>query len=127
MLVPAYTKIFINSLSRSHMILLFQEDKRFKMYEEPFSQQPFSFMLVTPDYKINEISSNFKDITGIGLAEIDKLQQDSSMAATLDDIVKIKNFDCFPSKLLFEYETNEAEIKFIKVKQNWGGEIEENS
>ena len=55
-LLPVLTYLFINSLSNRHMILMFEPNKNLKVFDDPHSEAPFTFMITDNDFKVGEIS-----------------------------------------------------------------------
>jgi hypothetical protein len=49
-LVPVYTYLFINHVSRNHMVLLFEKNEQFFVFEEPYHDAAFAFIVANKDY-----------------------------------------------------------------------------
>ena len=54
--VPVYTYLFINYLNRKQMILLFEVNEQFTVFDEPYKDSPFAFILSNKQYQIGELS-----------------------------------------------------------------------
>jgi hypothetical protein len=55
-LLPVLTYLFINSLSNKHMILMFEPNRKLKVFDDPHSDAPFTFMITDNDFKVGEIA-----------------------------------------------------------------------
>ena len=55
-LLPVVTYLFINSLSNRHMILMFEANKKLKVFDDPHAETPFTFMITDNDFKVGEIA-----------------------------------------------------------------------
>lgn len=98
------------------MVLLFEENSALKIFDEPFAQAPFSFILASKEFMLGEVSRNFKKVTGIRSDSLAKLKQSlGKNDLTIDDIVKVRNFECDASSLKETYDANEAEITFENI------------
>ena len=64
--VPILTYLFVNNLSRKHMILIFEPNYAYKVFDDGTSvDRPYSFLLANEDFKLGEIANTFHYITGI--------------------------------------------------------------
>lgn len=65
--MPVVTYLAINSMTRKHMILIFEENVHFQVGTDD-QQSGFgnsAYMLANSEYKMAEVSSNFHDVTGV--------------------------------------------------------------
>lgn len=44
---------------------MFEPNKAFKVFEEPNTDAPFTFMLADSDFRLGETASTFESLTGI--------------------------------------------------------------
>ena len=63
--IPVYTYLFVNHLSRKHLILLFEQHHELQVFEDPYQDSQFSFLLADQNFMVGELSSNFEQHTGI--------------------------------------------------------------
>ena len=47
------------------MILMFEPNNNFKVFEEPHQNEAYSFMLASSKFNVGEISNSFDKITGV--------------------------------------------------------------
>ena len=99
-MVPILTYLFINNLSRKHMILIFEPNYAYKVFDEGTSvDKPYSFLLANDGFKLGEIANTFYYITGIHQTAFKQLNEERDKDLLCDDILKIVNLDCEVSEL----------------------------
>ena len=59
-IIPVFTYLFVNNMSRKHMILMFEPNTNFKVFEEPYQNEPFSYLLTNNELLIEETSNSFE-------------------------------------------------------------------
>ena len=52
-------------MSRKHLILMFEPNKAFRVFEEPTADVPFTFLLTDSEFRLGETASTFESLTGI--------------------------------------------------------------
>lgn len=62
---PVITYLFVNNMSRKHMILMFEHNRRFRGFDDSHSDEPFGFLLTSPSLIIRELSTNFEHTSGV--------------------------------------------------------------
>lgn len=63
--VPVLTYLFVNNMSRKHMILMFEPNNNLKLFDEPYSNQPSTFLLSNNSFRLTEVSNGFDKVTGV--------------------------------------------------------------
>ena len=58
--IPVFTYLFVNNMSRKHMILMFEPNTNFKLFEEPHQNDPTAFFLTNSQFQIGETSNSFE-------------------------------------------------------------------
>ena len=53
------TYLFVNHLSRKHMILLFEQNNEYQVFEDPFQDAQYSYLLANKDFHTGELAHNF--------------------------------------------------------------------
>lgn len=117
-LLPVLTYLFINSLSNRHMILMFEPNKRMKVFDDPNADAPFTFMITDNDFKVGEIAQNFEYITGIGSKSFKNMRDDRDREIVCDDIIRIITYDCGMRDFKQEFEPQEVDVVFHSIQRN---------
>jgi hypothetical protein len=63
--VPVFTYLFVNNMSRKHMILMFEPNTQFKVFDDPQHNNYYSFLLASKEFNLGELSQTFDKITGV--------------------------------------------------------------
>jgi len=64
-LVPIIVYLIIDSMTKNHLILMFEPDMKLKLFDEPNTDAPFTFLLTDHKFNVGEVAHNFEAITSI--------------------------------------------------------------
>jgi hypothetical protein len=113
--VPVLTYLFVNNISRKHMILMFEKNYAFSAFEDKSPEYPSTFFLANNQYCIAEIADNFHKVTGFSHKAFESIEQEKDRAVHCDDIIKVRSFQCEVSNLIALHETQEVDIIFRNI------------
>ncbi len=117
-LIPVITYLFINSVSKRHMILMFEPNKHLKVFDEPYTEAPFTFMLTDHEFKVGEIAQNFEFLTGIGVKSFKNLQEERDRSIFCDDIIRIVSYNCGIKEFTEDFDPQEVDVVFHTLQRN---------
>lgn len=92
--VPVFTYLFVNNMSRKHMILMFEQNHSLKVFDEPYQSAPSSFLLASNEFRLTELSNTFDKVTGVSWPAITQLSEDLDRQLHCDDFLKVRSTDC---------------------------------
>ena len=115
--VAVNTYLFLNNLSKKHMILMFEPNSKMKAFEEQYHESPFTFLIADHQFNIGELAANFEVLTGINPKSVKRLKKETDRSLNCDDIIRMSNVDCGISDLKAENIT-EVEIVFINLHRH---------
>ena len=117
--MPVSTYLFVNNLSRKHMILIFEPNYSFKAFDAVTQEAPFTFLLADSKFKFGELAYNFFYITGVHQMALRQLKEDRDKNLICDDFIKVVNVDSEVSEIQQNYEIQEVEVVFRNVSQRY--------
>ena len=118
-IIPVFTYLFVNNMSRKHMILMFEPNTNFKVFEEPYQNEPFSYLLTNNELLLEETSNSFESVTGIKKQSLNTLNEVIYKKVECDDFIELRSFDSEIKDVLDLHEINEIEITFKNVRQRY--------
>ena len=92
--IPVFTYLFVNNMSRKHMILMFEPNSNLKIFDEPHHNDSYSFLLTNNTFSIGEISNSFDKVTGVSKQALNLLTEELDRGLTCDDLIKVRSLDC---------------------------------
>ena len=92
--IPVFTYLFVNNMSRKHMILMFEPNNSLKIFDEPHHNDSYSFLLTNSKFSIGEISNSFDKVTGVSKKAVNSLSEELDRCLVCDDLIKVRSFDC---------------------------------
>ncbi|TNV87759.1 hypothetical protein FGO68_gene17348 [Halteria grandinella] len=118
--VPVFTYLFVNNMSRKHMILMFEPNTQFKVFDDPQHNNYYSFLLASKDFKLGELSQTFDKVTGVTNSLLSQRQEELDRQLQCDDLIRMHSQDYDLQQLDdFIHEGAEAEVTFKIENQRY--------
>ena len=117
--IPVFTYLFVNNMSRKHMILMFEPNSNLKIFDEPHHKDAYSFLLTNNTFSIGEISNSFDKVTGVSKQALNLLTEELDRGLNCDDLIKVRSLDCEIQQIQDIQDMNEIEVSFKGVNQRF--------